>query len=204
MVVLLAFLVFASGCGKNPQQEKMEQAVKQMEQSAQKLSDAMKGLQEASESGATVEPVDFRELKKLLPEELPGLTKGEAEGEKTSAFGVNVSQARATYESADGKRVTITLQDMGTISGVVGMTALAWAYADVDRETETGYERTSSWNGHKVFERYDTEVKGGEMQVLVADRFIVEVEGDNVDMAVIREALGKINLAKLQTLKPAS
>lgn len=63
--------------------------------------DNMKELQENFEDGKEVETVNFRALKALLPEELDGLSRTSASGEKTNAFGINVSKAEGEYKTED-------------------------------------------------------------------------------------------------------
>jgi hypothetical protein len=201
-----------SGCGKSEKEKQMEQAAKQMEeagkqlsqgaeQGAQNMADALKQMGEAASDGKAVEPVNFRDLKALLPEDLPGLKRTDARGEKTSAFGVNVSEAEGRYESEDGKSVEIKIMDFGSMSGFVGMTATAWAFADVDRETDSGYERTTTYNGYKAFEKYDNSDQSGEIQVIVAKRFLVTTQGNNIAMDAIKGALRAVDLGKLASMK---
>ncbi|MCI0424181.1 MAG: hypothetical protein L0312_34065, partial [Acidobacteria bacterium] len=82
----LAF-VLMFGCDSSREKEleqaskKMEEAGKKMEEAAKKggegMADAVKAMGEAfgSAAGKKVEPVDFRELKALLPEALPGMKR---------------------------------------------------------------------------------------------------------------------------------
>jgi hypothetical protein len=72
-----------------------------------------------------------------------------------------------------------------------------WAMAQFNRETDTGYEKTTTYNGYKAYEKYDTQDKRGTMRVFVSERFIVEVQGDNVTIDTLKQALGKIDFKKL-------
>jgi hypothetical protein len=143
--------------------------------------------------------VDFRELKGLLPTELPGLKRMAASGEKTSAMGMTISFAEGRYVSGDSS-IEIKMSDYGG-SGLASMMAAGWAMQEVDRETETGFERTTTISGHKAMEKFDGADKGGSTEVLVAGRFLVEVTGNNVTAEAIKAAVEKIDLAKLAALK---
>jgi len=205
---ILVVALVLSGCGKSAQQKKLEEAAKQageagqaLKEGAEKMADAMKGLGEAGAEGKKVEPVNFRDLKALLPESLPGMERTSAEGERTSAMGINVSEAHARYENSEGASVNVKITDMGSVSGFVGMATLAWAYADVDRETEGGYEKTTTFGGHKAFEKYTNESKEGELNIFVAKRFVVSVEGFGVEMSYLKDVAGKINLNALEAKK---
>jgi hypothetical protein len=55
--------------------------------------------------------------------------------------------------------------------------------------------------GNKAFEKYDTRSKHGELNVLVGNRFIVELHGSNVKIDDLKSAAGKLDLGKLASLK---
>ena len=115
LLVSLAALLLGAGCGKSPEEtakedaarkltdagKQMEQAAKEMEEAARKggegLAAAMAkmgvavggAVGEAAKSvGAAVEPVDFRELKGLLPESIGAMKRTSSEGEKGGGLGV--------------------------------------------------------------------------------------------------------------------
>lgn len=149
----------------------------------------------------TVDPIDFRELKALLPETTAGLKRTEATGEKTGAMGFTVSMAKGKFGNDDGASIRIEIVDTGGIAGMATMAMAAWSMADIDKETSTGYEKTTKIEGFKAYEKYDNEGKDGEINVLVADRFVVNVHGDNVSVDQMKESLKDINLDKLADLK---
>lgn len=210
--VLAAFgLTF--GCGKSVEQKQAEQSAKNLAEAGKKMEEAMKQggegvgeamkkMGEAMTSGKKVEPVDFRLLKSLLPESLPGMKRTSASGEKNAAMGINISKAEAEYQAEGEKgRIDLNITDMGSMSGITAMAAFGWAMAEIDRETESGYEKTSTYGGFKAFEKYDKNNQDGEMQVLVGNRFSVEAKGYEVTMDQVKAALGKIDLAKLDGMK---
>jgi hypothetical protein len=166
---------------------------------AANLAQAMQML--AGQNGQRVEPVNFRELKALLPEALPGFKRKDAKGEKAGAMGMVVSQASADYDGDGGARIDIKLVDVGSLAGPLALGMVGWASVEIDRETETGYEKSTVLGGNKAFEKYDTRSKRGEVKVLVGNRFIVEVRGRNVSVDDMKAAAGKLDLAKLATLK---
>ena len=208
MFLFILIIVLMVACGKSEEQkeaeemaEKMEEAASEMEESADDMAEAMKKMGEAMSGGEEVEAVDFRELKKLLPEELPGKKMVDASGEKTSSFGMNVSKAEAEYSSGNGESINIEILDMGSMKGITAFTSLAWTMAEFDRETESGYERTTTYNDYKAFEEYNNDTKRGEIQLMVAERFLVQVDGYNVPMEDLKDALDKIDLKKLESMK---
>jgi len=180
------------------------QAVKAGGQSAQhaaNLAQAMKMLGGGNAAGPRVEPVNFRDLKALLPEELPGYKRTSATGEKSGAMGLVMSQAKADYSGDGGAHIGMKLIDVGNLAGPLALGIAGWASVEIDRETETGYEKSTVLGGNKAFEKYDTRSKHGEVNVLVGNRFVVEVRGSNVKIDDLKAAAGKLDLAKLATLK---
>jgi len=167
--------------------------------------DNMKEMQENFEEGKEVETVNFRELKALLPEELDGLNRTSASGEKTNAFGINVSKAEGEYKTEDNaSSIRITITDMGSMSGWAGLAAFGWTMAEIDKETEDGYERTIEYKGFKGFEKYNTKRNNGKKEIMVAKRFMVSVEGYEVPMEAIDDAMDEIDLDDLEEMKMLS
>ena len=204
IVLPLVLAILVAGCGKSAEQKKLEEAAKEMgaagdkiAEGAQKMADAMKDMNE----GKKVEPVDFRELKALLPESLPGLTRSNAEGERTGAMGVDVAVASAQYSNESGTSIDVKISDMGSLSGPMRLATLGWTLAQIDRETDDGYEKTTTFNGYKAFEKYWNSTKHGELSILVEGRFVVEVDGSDCEMSQIKDAAGKIDMGKLAAMK---
>lgn len=162
----------------------------------------MKAMGQLMSAGTnTAALVDFRELKALLPASLEGMKRTNASGEKTGALGMAVAMAEGTYESESGGRVEIKITDLAGTGGALGL-AHGWTATEIDRESDTGYERTTTIGGHKAYEKYDGTDKSGEVSIIVKGHFVVEINGSDVSMETMKEALGKIDLAKLAELKP--
>jgi hypothetical protein len=213
-VLVTGVAVLASGCGcgrKTQAMKEAEAAAKQMAKAAeafskqaesgqQDMSKAVESMQKAMASQSKVELVDFRELKALLPADLAGLKRGEASGEKSGAMGFSVSKAEATYDNDQGASIDIEMTDMGGLNNFAAMAQFAWAMHEIDRETDRGYEKTSTFSGHKAYEEYDRENKSGKIQIMVKGRIMVEVRGSSVEMDAIKAAAKQIDLKKLEGL----
>jgi hypothetical protein len=215
LIALSLSLVLTTAC-KSKEEKAAEEAAKQMEAASKQMAEAAKtgtanmgdamaamgaAMSGAANAGKKVETVPYQELKALLPESLPGMKRSNATGEKSSAMGMQISNAEGRYRSDDGNSATIKITDIGSMAGLAGMTAYAWARVDVDRESDNGYEKTTMFNGYKAREKYDNQNKSGEISVLVGDRFVVEVDGRGVDMDAIKSNLGKVDLGKLNSMK---
>ncbi|WP_031528775.1 hypothetical protein [Dyadobacter crusticola] len=194
-LLLSASLTF-SGCSKEDNDAEETDSTSTTSGTLQAITDKAK----AMGNGETVDPVDFRKLKDLLPGKLIGLKRIESGGEKSGAMGFTVSTAQARYESGNSS-LEVEIVDTGGIAGVSTMALATWSMADIDKETADGYEKTTSLDGYKAFERYNTQSKSGEINILVADRYVVNVEGENVTMDDLKEALKSIGLTKLADLK---
>ncbi len=216
-IMLLSFLFIIWGCGSNegdPEKNDRDKPGKEQNddddiktgfKGLDDFVDNMKELQENFEEGKEVETVNFRELKALLPEELDGLNRTSSSGEKTNAFGIKVSKAEGEYKSEDkSSRIKITIVDMGSMSGWAGLAAFGWTMAEIDKETEDGYERTIEYKGYKGFEKYNTKRNYGKKEIMVAKRFMVTVEGDNVPMEAIDDGMDEIDLDDLEEMKQLS
>ena len=220
-VVLVALSVTA--CGPSPEQVAREEALKKLDQAAKEMEAAGKRAEAAAAKGdvgaavgeamkalgglagaaggGSYEPVDFRKLKEALPQELAGFEKGEASGEKNNAFGISVSEAKQSFRTADGnKRVRFEITDPGSLAGPFAL-ANVWLNVEVDKESGDGYEKTSTVGGRKIHEKWSKDSKRGEVQMVVGNRFMVEVNAEGVEMNDVKALLGKIDVAKLEAMK---
>lgn len=147
----------------------------------------------------TSEVVDYQELKELLPDKVLGIKRSHLEGQKSGMSGFKIATASGKYE-ADGKQVEIAIVDAGGSSLVLAGLAM-WTNTEFEKESDEGYERTTEIDGHKAFEQYDKNSRSGQVSVLVKDRFLVNVEGDNIDENDLRKVLNEINLRRLSRLE---
>ena len=145
-----------------------------------------------------VTPVDFRTLQTLLPATVNGLPRGATEGENRQAMGVKASSASAGYGAA-GNLIHIKISD---VSGVSGLIDIAGNLAQTtDSESATGFERDTTIGGRSVHEKFTNAGKQGELQVIVAKRFEVDVDGSGVDIGMLERALGQVDLARLESMR---
>ena len=148
--------------------------------------------------GKDVEPVDFRKLKEMLPETLAGMKRVDATGQSGEAMGIKGSSATARYTDGAGASLNVDISDMGSLSGLAGLASRF--DPSMEKETETGYERTSKVNGQIVHESYDRRAKSGEISIILAERFNVAVRGNGVEPATLQGAIKQIDMAGLVAL----
>lgn len=209
-------LAITTGC-KSPEQKAAEEASKNLQEVSAKMAEATKNGEApnmgdamnalgaamgAANGGKKVETVDYKVLKDMLPADLPGMKRSEATGEKNAAMGITIANAEGRYKNDDGSQsMHVKITDIGSVTGLAGMAMFAWASTEIDRETETGYEKTSTFNGFKSHEKYDKSSKSGELSTIVGGRFVVEVSGNGVEMNAIKDAVAKVDLKKLEGMK---
>jgi hypothetical protein len=162
----------------------------------------MQKMMQAANTNAAIQVVNFRALKALLPEEIEGLKRTSASGEKSGVMGMTVSFAEGVYETADGGRVTVKISDLGGMGGMMKMAQAGWAMAEIDRETDTGFERTTRFKGQKAHEKYDSKTKRGESGVMAYEKYHIEITGRDVPFETIEAVRDAISLEQLKDLKP--
>ena len=152
--------------------------------------------------GSDVKPIAFQELKQLLPTSITGMKRDDASGESNEVMGIKGSSATAHYSDDAGGRVTVEITDMGSISGLAGMAATL--EPTMQKETDTGYERTTKVNGQILHQSYDRKARNGEMSLMTGNRFSVKVNGSGVDENVLISTLKAVDAGKLATLASAT
>lgn len=185
--------------------QKMEEAGKTLE-AAQKAGDPNAAAAAAGEmlgnvlsGGRTVEPVDFQQLKALLPETVAGLPRNAATGERTAMGPAALSLAEAQYGDG-GRTIRLKVTDMGG-AGLAMSGLAAWAMVEMDKETESGRERTGKLDGRPFHERYSAASESGEFDLVVGQRFLIEAQGERIDLNTLKAAVIGMDLARLEAMK---
>ena len=200
---IVLFIIFSCGENKqNPENQTNKSESGDNKRDLENFAENMKNLSESFNEGKKVNPVDFRDLKSLLPEQIGTLKRTNASGEKSSAMGINISKADADYREEQGnKNIDIEITDLGSVTGLSAFAAYGWYMAEIDKETDEGYEKTFTYKGNKGYEKYNNKYQNGDISVLVAKRFVVEINGDNVSMDEMKAALDMIDIGKLEGMK---
>jgi hypothetical protein len=196
--LLAVTLLWACGGGQDKASKEIEN------DEPQSIQDAMKEMEKAFQEMGTsdIEPVDFRTLKDLLPDQFGGLKKENSDGQKTSAMGVKMSQAEANYTSADyNKKYDVSIVDFGTLSGTLASSMYGWLSLNIEQENDRGYEKTTTFKGYKAYEKFDSEYKEAELTMVVSNRFIVKVEGNGFSMDELKKAADDLNFSKLEKMQ---
>lgn len=200
VLALISFTFLFYTCGENKSDKPQDDSSNKSD--LENFSDKMKDVSENLNEGKKVNPVDFRELKALLPETIGDLKRTNIEGEKVAAMGMNISNTNANYSDTENSvSIDLKITDLGSVSGLSGLAAYGWYMVDIDKETENGYEKTITYKGSKGYEKYDKQEMYGELSIMVAKRFIVEANGNNISMDKIKAAVDLIDVSKLESWK---
>lgn len=146
--------------------------------------------------GKDIQPISLDTLKGYMPDTLAGIKRTNSEAQHVNTMGVNLATASANYE-ANGGELELVITDTGNLSGPMRMGLTGWATAQINSQTDTGYEKTITYQGCKAVEQYDRQNKQGTLRVFAADRFVVEITGTGVTMETIKQGMDQIDLKKL-------
>ena len=211
LVLILMLATLLGACAKKDQDleaaaEKMAQEARQKVDDAmgddtpQNIEDALKRVGDALADGD--QSVAAADLKGLLPEKLGNLKRVSYNAER-AGFGIKVSKANAEYGDGE-KRLSLMITDLGGASGLAKM-GRAMFETEIDREDENGFEKTTTYKGHKSFQRLQRsgDQSIGEMMVFVDDRFTVQLDGQNVAYKDMIKAMDQVDLKALMAFAAA-
>ena len=191
-----------------------------LQQYAEKLEGASKNLEAAQNSGdADAQAKAFGnmlgavlggsggeslapdQLRGVVPASLGGLARSEISVERNAAFGIQISQAEATYSDGAGKELDLEIMDIGGSAGL--MAVAAWAGIEQDRQSSTGYEKTYRANNRVLHEVWDQNSMHGEFSIITANRFVVTIRGNVPNMDALKSVAGGVDLAALDRMGAA-
>jgi hypothetical protein len=149
------------------------------------------------------ESVDFRKLKELMPTELGGLKRTECNGERNKLGEISISQCKARYAKDDKEgspEIDVEVLDYSDGQMAKGLAAV-WTMAEIDKESDDGFEKTVKVKGNPAMQTWNKEGKHGEVQILVAQRYIVTVRTENLPAEQAIKVAEALPLDKLAALK---
>lgn len=214
LLIALVFIGFTACTTQTPEEKRKEELKESAEQLALSTQDlveklgenaggtvtnAMKGLEDAVNKIKTdkdlTEPINFRNLKELLPEKVAGMSRTKHSGKTSGMMGIKVSTAEASYEDGDQK-LDVNIIDAGGI-GTALMGSAAWSKLEIDEESDDGFKRTIEIDGNKSYQECSNNNTRCQLAMMVEDRFVVSLEGRNVDMDQLMKIAKGMDLSKL-------
>jgi hypothetical protein len=177
-----------------------EQAAKGMEDFAK----AMQGMAAAmggANGGKPGDPVSFRDLQASFPA-VSGWTMDKPKGERMTAP-VAFSQTEARYTNGN-QEIDVKIVDSAFNQILIAPWAM-FLTAGYEKETDDGYEKSTNVSGNPGFEKWSSARKEGELNIVVAKRFLVSVEGERLtDVKQLHDFAAKVDFGKLATLGAAA
>lgn len=183
----------------------IEQAGRQVEDSARQNQGAPSAAAVGALVGAVVaggrnvDALSAEQLKAHLPDSLAGLPRINLTAERSSALGIEVSEAESDYSDGAGRTLHLELKDTGGAQGLIALAS--WAGVEEEREWQGGYQRSYKADGRIIHERQDGD--RGEYRVVIGERFALGIEGEaSVDELKTALASG-VDVAALERLAAA-
>ena len=142
--------------------------------------------------------VQFEKLIALLPEG-NGWTRSKPKGEQVSVGGA-MSHAKAEYQKGDAS-IDLEITDSSFNQLVLSPFTMFLAAGYSERSGDN-YSKSALVAGNPGFEKWHNGARRGEVTVVIANRFIVQATGRNVeDISPVRALVRSVNLAALASLK---
>jgi hypothetical protein len=113
---------------------------------------------------------------------------------------VGFSQAEGRYTKGEAS-IEVKIIDSGLNQLLLAPYAMFLA-SGYERETSDGHEKSTTVNGHPGWEKWNSDSKDGEVNALVAKRFLVTISGSAIDdVKVLHDVANRIDMGKLGGLK---
>ncbi|MEO7158668.1 MAG: hypothetical protein ABI039_13950 [Vicinamibacterales bacterium] len=214
-------VVALSACGKSEQQKQAEQAAEDLKKAAETMAQAAEkqgtaaatqgatdmakamqtmasALNGGGNGGKATEPVSFQTLQSHLPK-VSGWEMAEPEGERMT-MPVSFSQVETKYKKG-GTRIDAKIVDTGFAQLLMAPWSMMMA-AGYSRESSSGYEKSTSVSGNPAIEKWNKSSKNGELDVLVGKRFMLSLEGHDLDdIKQLQDFASNFNLSAIAAAK---
>jgi hypothetical protein len=192
LFLLIGVLLFS--CGKVRDAANAAEGLKNY---AEGMKESASKMEERKAKGDTVS-MPYAELQKLLPSGISGFTKeGDPKGESINMVGMSYSTASQVYKNGDAQ-ITVNIMDYNASYAAFGAaTAMFSTGFSVDNDQEhlgaidLGITGVKAWEDVKKKEKRSTIMAG------VNDRFLVSVEGSNVETDAVKDAIKAVDFNKL-------
>jgi hypothetical protein len=164
-------------------------------------------LMSASDVRAQEEPklvpdvVDFSKLLPLLPEAPAGWTADKPDGSTADAGGFKITNVHRDYKKGttdNAPTTAISILDSAANPDYVAATTAAWT---MTTSTPEGYTKALTIDGIPGFETFENEGKHGTLWLMVAKRYVLQIETQGQDAKDLQDWLKRVDLKKLAAVK---
>ena len=122
----------------------------ELEQSIDELVLAIEHVANSLAGQTKIEPVDYKNLKKMLPGKFRGFKQVGINGERKSMFGFRISLAEAEYEGKGESHIEMSIIDFGSVKGIAGKAMLAWMSSEIDNESDHAMKKQQNTRGTRA------------------------------------------------------
>ncbi len=163
----------------------------------------IRGLTEAvNQLGKKVDTVSASQMFELLPEAIPGMTRGNYSAKKGGIEGFSISSATATFGGDNGSgELELSVTDIGNVRGIAQF-GLEMLDFQIDEVNQDGFQRTTEYKGYKSFQSSTKTSSGStsEMIVFVGDRIVLKATGTDVKWDLIEDVVDAIPIKKMEAM----
>jgi len=145
--------------------------------------------------------VDYPKLLPILPEAPSGWTADKPEGSTSDVGGFKITNVHRDYHKGEGNNaplVSISILDSAANPDYVAATTATWKTSS---ESLEGYSKSVTIDGNPGFEAYEREQKHASLWVMIANRYFVQIEVQNLEPKELREWIKHVDLKKLAAIK---
>lgn len=194
--IVLVLLLAATACDDFVDKDG-NTSFRQVASGLQTLGDRVAEMGEAIERDAGVEPVSWRGLLEVVPDELDGSMRLATDGdEATDRSGAGLSVAHAKY-AVDADTVFVAVADLGALRSGVAL-ALRWAAPAISQARVEGDVEELRIEGYPAIRVRDDDGDGLLMALVAGGRFVVAAGSESgVGENLVREALEGVDYRRL-------
>lgn len=145
--------------------------------------------------------VDFSKLIPLMPEPPAGWSAEKAEGSTTDVGDVNLTTVHRDYTKGTAENAPVTsisILDTASSPELAQASTAGWNVTNTSTE---GYTKSTTIDGNPGFEAFENDGKHGTLWLMIAKRYLLQIETREQDSKDLQEWLKRIDLKKLAEVK---
>ncbi len=155
----------------------------------------------AADAAGTAQPVPRAalrtdEMKALFPSQLAGLPRTSVEATSPPSEVSQIVSGEASFQDGD-RQLSVGVIDYAGYPSPNGMVPGAmWLMYDVQKESDTGYEKRTTIRGFPALEKLERrsgDTVQCDVQMVVAERFLLSVSALNLSMDEVKAAIATLN-----------
>lgn len=149
----------------------------------------------------TTDVVNFEKLLPILPEPPAGWSSEKPEGSTTDAGSAKITTVHRDYKKGEADNAPTTSISIIDAAGNPEMLEATQATWSVSQTSTDGYAKSFKAGDAPGFEAYENENKHGSLYVLVAKRYLLQIEMYGQESKELQEWLKRVDLKKLADVK---